>query len=482
LNMSIVEKKRQKLKTLKGVLKIVIPIWSVFLVFVLCIFFIFIPSFKSKQINQKKLTIQKLTDSTINLISEYNQRVQSGELKLEDAKFRAINHIRNLRYGAEGKDYFWIIDMQPFMLMHPYRPDLEGRDLTLFKDTQGKYPFMAMVKEVMENGSGYVDYYWQWKDEPHKIVPKISYVKGFKPWGWIIGTGIYIQDVHAEIDGLLIDLRKIFISILLFVLSLSAYITWQTIKNKKRRTLAEDALRKEKETLSMILERTPHGISLVDNGGKYLYVNPYYTEITGYTLEDMPSKKEWFEKAYPDENYRKKVLDTWDNDIIYEGAGKIREFKIKCKNGDTKHIEFRSAFLRNEKISVLTDVTLRKESENMLREKDRLQGVLELSGAVCHELNQPLMGAFGYTDLILLDIPEDDPLRSKINKIQAQLERISNITKKMMKISRYQTKDYLNGKILDFTGASKTGVLKGKDINQMSDTFRPDSDDTDNSV
>ena len=232
----------------------------------------------------------------------------------------------------------------------------------------------------------------------------------------------------------------------------------------------------------MILERTPHGISLVDNGGKYLYVNPYYTEITGYTLEDMPSKKEWFEKAYPDENYRKKVLDTWDNDIIYEGAGKIREFKIKCKNGDTKHIEFRSAFLRNEKISVLTDVTLRKESENMLREKDRLQGVLELSGAVCHELNQPLMGAFGYTDLILLDIPEDDPLRSKINKIQAQLERISNITKKMMKISRYQTKDYLNGKILDFTGASKTGVLKGKDINQMSDTFRPDSDDTDNSV
>ena len=95
------------------------------------------------------------------------------------------------------------------------------------------------------------------------------------------------------------------------------------------------------------------------------------------------------------------------------------------------------------------------------------------------ELNQPLMSAFGYTDLLLMDIPEDDPLRSKINKIQAQLERISNITKKMMKISRYQTKDYLNGKILDFTGASKTGVLKGKDINQMSDTSRLSSDDTD---
>jgi len=285
--MTNTEKKRQKLNTLKEALKIVIPIWSVFLIFVLCIFFVFIPSFKSKQINQKKVMIQKLTDNAVSLLAEYNKRVQSDELTLEDAKFQAINYIRNLRYGAEGKDYFWINDMHPFMLMHPYRSDLEGRDLTLFKDTQGYYPFIAMVEEVMRNKSGYVNYYWQWKDEPHKIVPKVSYVKGFNPWGWIVGTGIYIEDVHAEIDSLLLDLRKIFISILLFVLGLSVYITWQTVKNRNKRTLMEAALIKEKETLSMILERTPHGISLVDNDGKYLYVNPYYTKITGYTHQRL---------------------------------------------------------------------------------------------------------------------------------------------------------------------------------------------------
>lgn len=60
--------------------------------------------------------------------------------------------------------------------------------------------------------------------------------------------------------------------------------------------MMEEAFRKEKETLSMILERTPHGISLVDNDGKYLYLNPYYTKITGYTLEDIPSREEWFKK------------------------------------------------------------------------------------------------------------------------------------------------------------------------------------------
>ncbi len=218
---------------------------------------------------------------------------------------------------------------------------------------------------------------------------------------------------------------------------------------------AEKELKRERETLSMILERTPHGISLVDNDGKYLFVNPYFTKITGYMLEDIPSKEEWFEKAYPDENYRKEVTDAWKKDILHEGMGKIREFKIKCKNGDTKHIEFRSAFLKNEKISVLTDVTSRKESEKIISEKDRLQGALELSKAVCHEMTQPLMSILGYFDLILLDMPADDPNYSRICKIQKQLERMSDITKKLMKISRYQTKDYLNEKILDLSETSK---------------------------
>jgi len=229
---------------------------------------------------------------------------------------------------------------------------------------------------------------------------------------------------------------------------------------------SEKALQREKETLSLILESTPHGISVIDNNDKYLYINPYYTKITGYTLEDIPSKKEWFEKAYPDKNYREKVIETWGNDTLNDGLGETREFKIKCQNGDVKHIEFRSSFLKDKKISVLTDVTSRKESEEMVREKDRLQGVLELSGAVCHEMNQPLMSTLGYFDLILMDMSVDDPNYSRICKIQTQLERMSNITKKLMEISRYQTKDYLNGKILDLSGTSKIEMPGHKNMDR----------------
>ncbi len=454
--MTDTTKNRLKSKLFKEPFNIIVPIWSVFLVFVLSIFFAFIPSLKTNLIDQKKEMIQTLTDSAVSLLSEYQQQVAAGELSLAEAKSRAMEQIRYMRYGAEAKDYFWIIDMHPFMVMHPYRPDLERKDLTSLTDPRGNHPFLAMVETIMGHGKGYVNYYWQWKDAPHKIVPKLSYVKGFAPWGWIVGTGIYMEDVEAEVSGILDDLNAIFITVLLFVLALSAYITWQTISIRDKKERVKNTLKQERETLSMILESTPQGISLVDNDGRYLYVNSFFTKITGYTLEDIPTKKQWFEKAYPDKAYQKKVMRTWDNDISNAGGSHVREFQITCKSGETKYIEFRSCFMEDKKISVLTDVTDRKQTEEISREKDRLHAVLELSGAVCHEMNQPLMSISGYFELILMDMPVQDPNYPRIKKIQSQLERMAGITKKLMKISKYQTKDYLNGKILDIAGPSDT--------------------------
>ncbi len=221
---------------------------------------------------------------------------------------------------------------------------------------------------------------------------------------------------------------------------------WRDITIRRQ---IEKLVLKEKETLSTILESIPHGITLIDHQDRYLYMNSYFTKITGYTLQDIPTKKDWFEKAYPDKNYRKKVAGKWTNDSGQTGQGKNREFKIRCKNGQLKHIEFRSTFFSDRKISVLTDISSRIKSEEIIREKDRLQGIVELSGAVCHEMNQPLMSIQGYFDLILMDMPEADANVERINKIRIQLKRMSGITKKLMEISRYETRNYLDGKILD---------------------------------
>lgn len=152
------------------------------------------------------------------------------------------------------------------------------------------------------------------------------------------------------------------------------HTVWRDITHRLQ---MEKTRQEESQMLSTILESTPHGIALIDNDGKYLYVNPYFTEITGYTLQDIPTKEIWFKKAYRDQNYRKKVLETWSHDGNDQSQVTKREFLINCKNGQSKHIEFRTTFSAGQKISVLTDVTQQKKAEEALREsEERMKAIL----------------------------------------------------------------------------------------------------------
>lgn len=109
---------------------------------------------------------------------------------MEDAR----KAVAQLRYGPDSKDYFWINDTTPTMVMHPIKPALDGKDLSQTKDPNGKLLFKDMVRVCDEKGEGFVEYFWP-KPGHEQAVAKLSYVKLFKPWGWIVGTGIYLDDV-----------------------------------------------------------------------------------------------------------------------------------------------------------------------------------------------------------------------------------------------------------------------------------------------
>jgi len=138
--------------------------------------------------------LKNLVEMTQTLLSEYDQRVKKGEFSLEEGQKRAKERIRHLRYS--GKEYFWINDLHPKMIMHPYKPELEGKDLSEHKDPKGKKLFVEFVRVCKEKGEGLVDYMWP-KHEGSQPVPKLSYVKLFEPWNWIVGTGLYLDDLEA---------------------------------------------------------------------------------------------------------------------------------------------------------------------------------------------------------------------------------------------------------------------------------------------
>ena len=144
---------------------------------------------------------------------------------------RAIAFIKAMRYNTN--DYLWINDMQPAMVTHPIKSTLDGQDLSDFKDPKGKRLFVEAVKVCQPAGEGTVEYFWP-KPGFDRPVPKLSYVKLFKPWGWVIGTGIYIQDVQAviadkrrETQEAVSHQRLVLIGVILPLLGASATtVTW----------------------------------------------------------------------------------------------------------------------------------------------------------------------------------------------------------------------------------------------------------------
>lgn len=115
--------------------------------------------------------------------------------------------VKSLRYGSEGKDYIWINDLHPTMVMHPYKPELDGKDLSNFTDKKGKKLFVEFVEVCKKKGSGFVMYYWP-KYSEQDVVPKISYVQLFEPWGWILGTGVYLDERNETLMKRASDFEK----------------------------------------------------------------------------------------------------------------------------------------------------------------------------------------------------------------------------------------------------------------------------------
>ena len=128
------------------------------------------------------------------LLAWAHARQADGSATQEQAQQLARQAITKLRY--DKSEYFWINDMQPRIVMHPIKPELDGKDVSGMKDPTGLAIFPAFVAKVRAETQGFVSYQWPkpGSDEP---VDKVSYVKGFEPWGWVIGSGVYVDDIRA---------------------------------------------------------------------------------------------------------------------------------------------------------------------------------------------------------------------------------------------------------------------------------------------
>ena len=193
---------------------------ATWLVLVLASFTLLIPYIHGLIMQEKQAGVSALVQQATSMLTSYQKQIESGALTKEEAMKRASERIASIRYD-NGTNYLWINDLGPKMVMHPLKPELNGKDLSDNKDPNGKALFIEMVAVCKDKGKGFVNYAWP-KAGSSKPVPKLSYVELYQPWGWIIGTGIYIDDVDAA-------MLKIKLSIgsgLLVILGITFLLSW----------------------------------------------------------------------------------------------------------------------------------------------------------------------------------------------------------------------------------------------------------------
>ncbi len=205
------------------------------------------------------------------------------------------------------------------------------------------------------------------------------------------------------------------------------------------------------------MEASADPIIVYDNQGRVTYFNPAFSRVFKWSLEECINKK--MDDFVPDENWpeTRKMIDMVIAGKFFSGIETARFDKY----GTIIPVSISGSTFKDKNNNVIgsvigfQDIGERKKAEEALKQREKLNGVLEMAGAVCHELNQPAMAIQGYAEIFLMNIDTDNPLHEKVDKIKEQVDRIGLLTKKLMNITKYETREYTKGqKIVDIDKAS----------------------------
>lgn len=250
------------------------------------IYLVIIPAFEKSFVDGKKDTIRQLTQAALSVVEFYEDEESSGRLTRDEAQARALAVLKNIRYGDEGQDYFWVNDTTPRLIMHPYSEELVGVDLGDFTDASGKKIFMEIKQTVEEQDSGFIDYSWISKYNREMDVPKLSFVQRFKPWDWVIGTGVFLDDVARRTEEISQHLSRLGVAAIALLTLILLFVGRQSYLSERQRNAVQKELARSKAKYKRLVEVATEPILMVFEG-RCIYSNRPLQSLTGMSATEL---------------------------------------------------------------------------------------------------------------------------------------------------------------------------------------------------
>ncbi|WP_164011178.1 methyl-accepting chemotaxis protein [Pyxidicoccus trucidator] len=193
--------------------------------------------------------LRQAVETAYGVLEAYEARERAGTLTRQEAQAQAAALLQGLRYS--GVEYFWVNDLDTKLVMHPHLPAMLGKDLKGYRDVRGRAVFVDIVTLAHAKGEGSLAYAATRPGSPDAI-PKESYVKLFQPWGWVLGTGVYVEDIDREVAQVR---QRILLAVggaLLLALLAGAYVSRRVVRPV--RALADAAHRVARGDLDVRVE------------------------------------------------------------------------------------------------------------------------------------------------------------------------------------------------------------------------------------
>ena len=254
-----------------------------------------------------------------------------------------------------------------------------------------------------------------------------------------------LEEQQKRLGHFLFNANLLFVLAILITFGM-VYLLIRQYALQHRESEAQSELRDQRDLLDSLFKNVALGITVWDQNGTFLFSNSSFTEITGYAKPDIKTSKDWFLKAYPDQEYRNYTLGLWKE--VKELSTKkeiIHQLKVACKTNEVKDIEFRYAFLKDGRVLVtLSDITWRILAEKnkinaqkIAGEQKKLALVGQVAGKMAHDFNNILGIIMGNTELSLMDCKEEETKKT-LELIFQQTIRGKNLTRNLVAFAKDQ--------------------------------------------